>query len=309
MLLGNNGLPLDQKIQDAFIKRNNGPSASLVLNNNKVYDKPLWEIFGKPVSFPNSLHINVGRESYLLTPEFMRILITSNPYILNNMVENIDKLKYLKMVSEQLDTDPGVEADQKIRLVQTTTTIGPEGPVLRSEGPTEGPTEGPEGTGYKSQMKLRKQLQALHKRASKRRSIKKMNDELQRKKAEQDFAPLIDEIRKIERHIHDSSRIVKGKPIKVRDGTAKRSKKTGRIKSTLGKGGFSNSDAFSAGSRRKSVRNQAIKQVKEGTTFGHGLPLLRGLESKLMLLKGSQMAGNTGKKIKAEISKIEKKLK
>lgn len=251
-------------------------------------------------------HLVHNGKRYKLNLNLLKLLFSYNPFVINEMTDLDTRSRYLGIVKAMSNISQNIK-----RLVQENSIQGTKlGEILNTFREQSTAPESTEGQGYKSQMKLKKQIQTLHRRSAKRRAVKSAlrsaSDKARSEQGARDFAPLIDEIRKIERQIHDTSRTLKGKPAKVRDGTANVSKKTGRIKRHIGKGGFGNSDAFFTGSKRKSVRVQAAKQVKDRSTFGSGLP---SLENKLMLLKGSQMAGNTGKKIKAEISKIEKKLK
>jgi hypothetical protein len=248
-------------------------------------------------------HIIHNGNRYKLNLNMLKLFLSYNPFVINEMTDNDTRRQFLGIVKAMEEQSPTIE-----RLLEDESKEGTKlGEILKAF--RDAPLASLKGTGYKSQMKLKKQIQTLNKRTAKRTAKRVATEKARTEQSVRDFAPLIDEIRQIERQIHDTSRVLKGKPKKVRDGTANVSKKTGRIKRHTGKGGFSNSDAFFTGSKRKSVRDQAQKQVKDKTTFGSGLPSLETLSSKLMLLKGSQMAGNTGKKIKNEISKIEQKLK
>jgi hypothetical protein len=252
-------------------------------------------------------HIIHNGNRYKLNLNMLKLFLSYNPFVINEMTDNDTRRQFLGIVKAMEEQSPTIK-----RLLEDESKEGTRlGEILKAF--RYAPLASLKGTGYKSQMKLKKQIQTLNKRTAKRTAKRVATEKARTEQSVRDFAPLIDEIRQIERQIHDTRRVLKGKSKKVRDGTANVSKKTGRIKrhvqSSLGKGGFSNSDAFFTGSKRKSVRDQAQKQVKDKTTFGSGLPSLDTLSNKLMLLKGSQMAGNTGKKIKNEISKIEQKLK
>jgi hypothetical protein len=267
VITANNGLPHEQVLHVFEKFGDTQPSASLIVKDGQ------WQLFGKPVSFPDPLHIVVDNKSHLLTSGFLKLLLTSNPYIIKNYVDEFDKKKYIDMAFKHLDEE--VDADSMAKLQ-----------AINSEA-------GKIGSGYKSKstaMKKRQQIHTLEKKMRKRRATKNKKDKEALAEREVALAPLISEIRSLEKQVKKTKRVMKGKPTK---------------KPTDGSGLFSNSDPFGTNAR-KSTRKQAEKQVKSGATFGSGLP---SLDKRLTLLKGSQLAGNTGKKIQAEISKIEKKLK
>lgn len=269
------------KLRGAKARVSGLADAGLSINANEE-----WELFGEPVLFPDPLHIKVGNNSYLLTGGLLRLILSNNPEIYTNYVDDIDRTMYMRIAADNLQKKLNRVGEEKLARISS---------VLGSTNVEEiaRETKTPTGEGYERTKKMRREILRLEKKMAKRQTKKTKATKAKAQKREEELAPLVKEIKKIE-------------------------KKTSKIQKSLkGKGEFSNSMTFQANTRKRD-RAQATKQVNEGITFGQGMPQMSKplkevhpskLKNKLVLLKGSQGAGNNGKKVQAEIKKIEGELK
>lgn len=268
-----------------------------------------WELFGKPVSFPDPLHIKVGNNEYLIINGLMRLILSNNPEIYTNYVDDIDRNMYMRIAADAIAAHDVFKIlskaeNQKLERIRSVLGSIKDAEIARE-------TKTPTGEGYERTKKLRKQIYELEKRMEKRGLKKEQAAKAKAKKREEELSPLVDEINKIAAEAKE----IKGNTKKIKKSLKIKGKKG--TKKVKGKGEFSNSMTFQANTRKRD-RAQATKQVNEGITFGHGMPQMSKplkevhpskLKNKLVLLKGSQQAGNNGKKVQAEIKKIEGELK
>lgn len=291
-LVADNGYPNDYvripfQVRGAKLRASGKAGASL-----SITPEGEWELFGKRTSFPDPLHIKVGNNEYVLTNGLMRLILSNNPEIYTNYVDNTDRNLYLRIAADNLDIELNKIENNKIDRISTLM-----GSVALEEIARENKT--PTGEGYERSKKLRSEIYQLERKMAKRGEKKKRVAKAKAKKREEELAPLVDVLK----DIAGEAKEIKHHAKKIKKQTKP------KTSSKKGKGEFSNSMAFQANTRKRD-RAQATKQVKEGITFGHGMPTMsKGLKNRMVLIKGTMDAGNNGKKVQAELKKLEKKLK